>query len=106
MSNLLCCRYQTSVTHFDSLRQGVLRFGNPARCRVKNRWGRRFGCDDDCTPTGCGNGVVTPNTGEQCEDGNPRNGDCCSSTCHFEASGSPCADDGNQCTDDVCNGAG
>ena len=90
------------------------------------------GCDNNCTPTGCGNGVVTPNTGEQCDggagcranctlircgdgildpgeqcdDGNTQNGDCCSSTCHFEASGSPCKDDGNECTEDVCNGAG
>jgi cysteine-rich repeat protein len=90
------------------------------------------GCDNNCTPTGCGNGVVTPNTGEQCDggpgcranctlircgdgildpgeqcdDGNNQNGDCCSSTCHFEASGSACADDGNVCTNDVCNGAG
>jgi cysteine-rich repeat protein len=72
----------------------------------------------------CGNGKVEP--GEDCDDGNTLNGDCCSSTCHFEATGSSCTDhnactvgetcnlgvcgggtavvcnDGNQCTQDSC----
>ena len=39
------------------------------------------------TPGLCGNGNVDP--GEQCDDGNTANGDCCSSTCHFEPAGSP-----------------
>lgn len=52
----------------------------------------------------CGNGTVE--SGEQCDDGNSANGDCCSSTCQFEANGSSCAPDSNQCTNDVCNGAG
>jgi cysteine-rich repeat protein len=52
----------------------------------------------------CGNGIVEPP--EQCDDGNTANGDCCSSTCQFESSGSPCADDGNSCTNDQCDGAG
>ena len=59
------------------------------------------------TPTStpfCGNGVVEGR--EQCDDGNNVNGDCCSSICELESSGSPCADDGNQCTADQCNGAG
>ncbi|HTO68372.1 MAG TPA: DUF2341 domain-containing protein [Myxococcota bacterium] len=73
----------------------------------------------------CGNGVLDP--GEDCDDGNTADGDCCSSTCHFEANGSTCSDgnacttgetcnagtcgggtavtcnDGNQCTQDTCN---
>jgi cysteine-rich repeat protein len=53
---------------------------------------------------GCGDGVLGP--GEQCDDGNPFDGDCCSSTCTFEGQGQPCADDGNVCTSDVCNGLG
>lgn len=52
----------------------------------------------------CGDGVI--DSGEQCDDGNTQNGDCCSSTCVYEPNGSPCGDDGNQCTNDVCNGAG
>ena len=52
----------------------------------------------------CGNGIVE--FPEQCDDGNTMNGDCCSATCLFEPPTSPCMDDGNQCTDDQCNGAG
>jgi cysteine-rich repeat protein len=52
----------------------------------------------------CGNGSVDP--GEDCEDGNTADGDCCSSSCQFEGSGNHC-DDGNACTDlDQCDGAG
>jgi cysteine-rich repeat protein len=52
----------------------------------------------------CGNGILDPM--EQCDDGNTYDGDCCSSTCQFEASGAGCANDGNACTNDVCDGAG
>jgi cysteine-rich repeat protein len=52
----------------------------------------------------CGNGAV--DGVEQCDDGNTLPGDCCSATCQFEANGSACADDGNPCTNDTCNGAG
>lgn len=52
----------------------------------------------------CGNGVVEG--AEQCDDHNNANGDCCSATCQYESPGAPCADDGNQCTLDQCNGVG
>jgi ELWxxDGT repeat protein/cysteine-rich repeat protein len=52
----------------------------------------------------CGDGVL--HAGEECDDGNSRNGDCCTSTCRLEPAGSPCASDANVCTDDVCDGAG
>jgi cysteine-rich repeat protein len=52
----------------------------------------------------CGNGILDP--GEQCDDGDAVPGDCCSPTCQYEVAGSPCAADGNVCTDDVCDGAG
>ena len=52
----------------------------------------------------CGDGAL--DVGEQCDDGNTLNGDCCSSTCQYAPNGSACAADGNQCTNDVCNGLG
>ncbi|MFN8641437.1 MAG: beta-propeller fold lactonase family protein [Candidatus Binatia bacterium] len=48
-------------------------------------------------PAVCGNGVVEAS--EDCDDSNTASGDCCSSTCQFEPSGSPCPDA------TVCNGA-
>lgn len=52
----------------------------------------------------CGDGIVEGP--EQCDDGNNNNGDCCSATCFYEVPGSPCADDGNECTRDECNAVG
>jgi cysteine-rich repeat protein len=52
----------------------------------------------------CGNGRF--DAGEDCDDGNLVNGDCCSATCQSEPAGTICADDGNPCSDDKCNGAG
>lgn len=61
------------------------------------------GDDSACT---CGNGTVEVGLGEQCDDGNVSDGDCCSSTCQFEAIGEPCSD-GDDCTQgDECNGSG
>jgi len=52
----------------------------------------------------CGDGILDP--GEQCEDGNLTDDDCCSRTCQFDPSGAPCQVDGNVCTQDTCNGGG
>jgi cysteine-rich repeat protein len=50
----------------------------------------------------CGDGYL--DAGEQCDDGNTLNGDCCSSTCQIEPAGSHCSD-GNACTtNDTCSG--
>ncbi|MBI5504615.1 MAG: hypothetical protein HY899_07420 [Deltaproteobacteria bacterium] len=49
----------------------------------------------DCDAPLCGDGVVDP--GEQCDDGNNRNGDCCSSFCEVLPAGNAC-DDGLFCT--------
>ena len=54
----------------------------------------------------CGDSIVNSPT-EDCDIGDTNNGDCCSSTCQFEANGSPCADDGNRCNfEETCNGTG
>ena len=51
----------------------------------------------------CGNGAV--NIGEQCDDGNSLDGDCCSSTCQLELAGSAC--DVDACTlGGTCDAAG
>jgi hypothetical protein len=49
--------------------------------------------------TRCGNGVLDP--GEACDAALP----CCSTSCEPANAGSPCPNDGNVCTDDVCDGA-
>jgi cysteine-rich repeat protein len=52
----------------------------------------------------CGDGIVQD--GEDCDDGNTSDGDCCSATCQYETLGSAC-EDGRVCTnDDQCDGAG
>ena len=69
-------------------------------------------CSDDAGPASvnlCGNSIVDP--GEQCDDGNPRNGDGCSNRCEREArpecgngvleTGETC-DDGNRIDFDSC----
>lgn len=51
----------------------------------------------------CGNGVLDP--GEQCEDGDFEDGDCCSATCQLDPAGTSCAAP-NSCNADTCDGAG
>jgi cysteine-rich repeat protein len=52
----------------------------------------------------CGDAVVDP--GEDCDDGNALDGDCCSGACLFEASGSVCGT-GDACVPaPSCDGAG
>ena len=65
------------------------------------------GCDANCTPTGCGNGIQT--TGELCDDGNLEDGDGCDATCGQAQLQGECGDnlwgpheecdDGNQITE-------
>ncbi len=55
---------------------------------------------------GCGNGIVEPEVGEACEDGDRANGDCCDAACQFDPVGSLCPDDGDPCTVESCDGNG
>src|SRR5204862_6951435 len=43
----------------------------------------------------CGNGLL--DAGEQCDDGNTNNGDCCSSACQFESSSTVCRASAGPC---------
>ncbi len=52
----------------------------------------------------CGDGVLDP--GESCDDGNAIEGDCCTSSCTFEAVGSACSDATVCTTGDECDGVG
>ena len=52
----------------------------------------------------CGDGLT--NLGEDCDDGNTADGDCCSSTCQFEPVGAACPAGGSVCTINTCDGAG
>jgi len=55
--------------------------------------------ESDCP--GAGDGYL--DAGEQCDDGNVLDGDCCSATCRLEPNGSPCQD-GDACTTgDTCS---
>jgi cysteine-rich repeat protein len=52
----------------------------------------------------CGNGTV--DAGEDCDDGNTTNGDCCSSSCHFESAGTTCRPSAGVCdVAETCTGA-
>jgi len=52
----------------------------------------------------CGDGEL--DFGEDCDDGNQANGDCCDSSCNFDPLNTPCPD-GDVCNgDETCDGSG
>jgi len=61
--------------------------------------------DPDCVASStCGDGILDP--GEDCDDGNNDDGDCCAADCSYEPVDSPC-DNGLFCTvNDACDGTG
>jgi cysteine-rich repeat protein len=73
---------------------------NPTNATIADDQGDGTIVDDD----GCGDGVV--DIGEQCDDGNTADGDCCSSDCTFEPAAQSCDADADLCTIDECDGAG
>lgn len=55
------------------------------------------------TCPGCGNGILE--AGEDCDDGNGVNGDCCTSSCTIEPAATVCRPAANICdVDEVCDG--
>jgi cysteine-rich repeat protein len=61
-----------------------------------------------CIGPPCGDGLLDP--GEDCDDGNNDNGDCCSASCLAEPDGGSCDDgevctSGDQCASGVCAGS-
>ena len=106
----------------DRCRRGYVHGERPLRVLLLEPDDRRQRCPDGATFTGtfnclgpfpasgtffgshCGNGILDP--GEECDDGNVFDGDCCSSSCKPANPGGWCPDDGNICTDDVCDSAG
>jgi cysteine-rich repeat protein len=91
---------------------------DPSLTGVQTRrigFGSSLACPTDSSPLfsfgpnfligpACGNDVVQ--AGEECDDGNTDDGDCCSATCQYELEGSPCPGDVEVCTDDLCDATG
>jgi cysteine-rich repeat protein len=55
------------------------------------------GCDSNCEPGACGNGIVT--TAEACDDGNAASGDGCDANCTPTGCGNGVVTQGEQCDD-------
>jgi cysteine-rich repeat protein len=55
------------------------------------------GCDNNCTLTGCGNGIKTGD--EACDDGDRENGDGCDNNCKVTECGNGIQTDGEECDD-------
>ena len=73
----------------------------------ENNVGRTcYECHTECDTQlpECGNGIIE--AGEQCDDGNSIDGDCCNANCQFEQAGSPCPDPGYCNGEETCDGGG
>jgi cysteine-rich repeat protein len=70
-----------------------------ARCEICDDGNRvdGDGCDSNCKPSACGNGIVAGQ--EQCDDGNAASGDGCDANCTVTGCGNGVLTQGEQCDD-------
>jgi cysteine-rich repeat protein len=112
-SDALCNDSNPCTDDFCSMSMGCANTANSSACDDSNRCTENDICASKvCRGTRingclfCGDDYYNPFGGEQCDDGNVENGDCCSSTCQYEAANSSC-EDGLFCTiQDTCNATG
>jgi cysteine-rich repeat protein len=102
IQNLDDVSLDAAVSYVRTRRNG---FEDMLTCPTETTSGNSF----DFTPNfqigpPCGNGVIEP--GEQCDDANAIDDDCCSLECKPALEGVPCPDDGLACTADLCDDAG
>lgn len=112
-SDAACDDLNVCTDDFCSLTTGCANTANSGPCDDNNRCTQNDMCSSKaCRGTRingclfCGDDFVNVLGGEQCDDGNDANGDCCSSTCRYEAFNAPC-EDGFFCTiNDRCDSTG
>jgi len=112
-SDSMCNDSNACTDDFCSLTTGCSNTANSSPCDDTNRCTENDVCANKaCHGTRingclfCGDEFVNGLAGEQCDDGNNTDGDCCSATCHYEVANSPC-EDGQFCTiNDKCNATG
>jgi len=106
----LCARDQAEPTPPDASWRGWVTIGQTAEDKVANGEGAnqgyalfRYDIDIKASDSVCGNSSVE--AGEQCDDGNPFDGDGCSSLCQIEEPAAVCGNSilelGEQCDDGV-----
>lgn len=78
-------------------------FGTMLACPTESASSVDFAANFIIAPP-CGNGIVQ--NGEQCDDGNSDDADCCSNACTPQHAGDPCQSDDEVCTVDRCTAAG
>ncbi len=113
VSDALCNDNNSCTDDFCSLTTGCSNTSNSSPCDDGNYCTNNDICTNKiCKGTRingclfCGDDYLNPFGGELCDDGNNVNGDCCSSTCQYEAQNSPC-EDGFFCTIlDTCDATG
>lgn len=78
--------------------------GGPHSCTcVPSQYYGMNGCRDGAAGACCGDAVI--DAGEQCDPG-PQFMGCCNALCQLASTATTCADEGNVCTDDLCDGTG